>query len=741
TLALTPLLGAVVMVVVALTVPDGVSLAFAALCAMAALVMVLLPYARRQRQEVALPGALRLPLHPLFPGLAVAAAVYFSAILPPRTWLAAAPWAMAGALLWVFRARHAAASLDRRERVVADAAPAGDDGPEEGDGAKLLVCIDDAARAEGLLRLAGRLAVARELELVALHVVPQPEQVPLEELRHEATSSLERLERFLAATPFPRPPRILVRVAPTRWAGILETAREERAELVVLGWSRRSLGDGEDVVGRVFRATSRPLVVVRGEVPAEPRALSVATAGGPHAALAYQVARALHREGSSLRVCSVSTPRGPDPAQCRKAVDDLIECSDTDAAAEVVNGVDLQATLLEATDDADILVLGATSDILHGQAALHGLPAAVAEQRQKATIVVKTAESGRNLLLRRVWEAVSSFWPTLSVSEQAQVYADMRGSARAGVDFYTLISLSALIAVAGLVLDSAAVIIGAMLVAPLMSPIIALAHGIVQGNPLLMKRAASSTFKGVAVAVGISTVVGLGLRFTAPTREMLARGEPNLIDLVVALAAGAAAAYALSRRSVAAALPGVAISVALVPPLCVVGWALGAARFDLAAGALLLFLTNFAGIVLVGACVFLMLGFRPGSRRERAGLVRRGVLYSLIAILGLGVPLTYSTVRTLLEYRLEAEIERRIRATSGELAEVLDYSVEYDAGELQVFLRVVTYDSPDEQAVQARVGELRNELQAGVPVPVRVRISMSNAANFEGSVAAEGDTP
>ncbi len=147
----------------------------------------------------------------------------------------------------------------------------------------------------------------------------------------------------------------------------------------------------------------------------------------------------------------------------------------------------------------------------------------------------------------------------------------MAEDARADVDFYTLISVSSAIALFGLLLDSSAVIIGAMLVAPLMSPILSLAQGIVAGEP-------SPYSAGGCVDIQGNRRFDRGQHRRDPAvargsadGEILARVRPNLLDLGVALAAGAAAAYAVSRKSVAAALPGVAISVALVPPLCVVG--------------------------------------------------------------------------------------------------------------------------------------------------------------------------
>jgi uncharacterized hydrophobic protein (TIGR00271 family) len=182
-----------------------------------------------------------------------------------------------------------------------------------------------------------------------------------------------------------------------------------------------------------------------------------------------------------------------------------------------------------------------------------------------------------------------------------------------------MLSLSTAIATFGLLQASTAVVIGAMLVAPLMTPMIGLAAALVTGRP---RRAVSSA---VMVILGAAWVVALGvvLSLVAPgsgdvamNPEVQARTAPTLLDLLVALAAGAVGAYAMSDRRVAAALPGVAIAVALVPPLSAVGICLAAGLLPDAAGALILFATNFVAIVVAGALMFIAVGY---GRLDRLG--------------------------------------------------------------------------------------------------------------------------
>ncbi|MBE9051429.1 TIGR00341 family protein [Nostocales cyanobacterium LEGE 11386] len=218
-------------------------------------------------------------------------------------------------------------------------------------------------------------------------------------------------------------------------------------------------------------------------------------------------------------------------------------------------------------------------------------------------------------------------------------------------NFYILLFLSGIISTVGLLANSAATIIGAMIVAPLMGPIIAIAYSMVMGNQRLLKRASFTLLTGVVLTVVTSMLIAriVGIRTFGP--EIWGRVSPTLLDLAVALAAGAAGAYAKSRRHVADALPGVAIAVALVPPLSVMGIGIAMGSQSVTTGASLLFLANLIGIIFSGALVFL--GQRYGSI-ERA---RQGLILSIGAIILLGLPLGFSLDNLLLKERTRRSIE------------------------------------------------------------------------------------
>lgn len=169
--------------------------------------------------------------------------------------------------------------------------------------------------------------------------------------------------------------------------------------------------------------------------------------------------------------------------------------------------------------------------------------------------------------------------------------------------FWVLLVLATIIATAGVMADSTATVIGAMIVAPLMTPILGIALAIVLGDRSALLRSIGYVAGGACVVIGIAFLIGqLGsdIDAYAANSQVAGRISPRLIDLVGALATGTVGAFALVRRDISDTLPGVAIAISLVPPLAVVGLLLGVGRYADASQALLLFGTNVAAIVLTG---------------------------------------------------------------------------------------------------------------------------------------------
>ena len=226
------------------------------------------------------------------------------------------------------------------------------------------------------------------------------------------------------------------------------------------------------------------------------------------------------------------------------------------------------------------------------------------------------------------------------------------------VKFVCLLVLASGIATYGLLADSLAVVIGAMIVAPLMLPIMGLAFSVSLGDRGAIVSTLLVSLAGIATAVAVGFVLTLPIaRVTHPeaVHQIMIRTSPHLLDLMAALVTGLAGAFAISRRDVSDTLPGVAIAVSLVPPLANSGilFALGEPR--LASGSLLLFGTNYVAILLTGALVFGIMGFpRATLSPSDAGARRRAVAIALAATVLIAIPLSLTSHRLIVSQKIAA---------------------------------------------------------------------------------------
>ncbi len=336
---------------------------------------------------------------------------------------------------------------------------------------------------------------------------------------------------------------------------------------------------------------------------------------------------------------------------------------------KLLRGDDEAAALRAEADQHDLILLGAS----RGHAflrAIFGDPQAVilkdvarqlAERSTVPVLLVREYQGWGGSTLGRALRHGGRLLPSLDSTERLEVYRQVRRAARPSVDFFIMIGLSAAIAALGLILDSPAVIIGAMLVAPLMSAIIGMGLAIVQGDIRFLGTSAVATLRGAAMAVGVGLLIGIFKFDDESTSEMLARTAPSLLDLLVALFSGIAGAYAIGRRDVSSALPGVAIAVALVPPLATLGLLIGIEHWTAAYGALLLFITNLAAITFASAVVFAILGFRPPQAKEQHLVRLRAFQRSFIAVAILVFivvsHLSVLTVREIATWRMEKMVQ------------------------------------------------------------------------------------
>ncbi len=262
----------------------------------------------------------------------------------------------------------------------------------------------------------------------------------------------------------------------------------------------------------------------------------------------------------------------------------------------------------------------------------------------------------RKLHLKRLWNQDNGDWHWLK--EKATPIASLNRSIwRLSVpsfSFHFMLGLSTIIATLGLLANSAAVIIGAMIVAPLMGPIVGMAYSTAMGNRKLLRRSSFTVLKGILLTIGVSWLAASVIGLDTVDTEIMSRVKPTLIDFGIAMAAGAAGAFANTRRSISTAMPGVAIAVALVPPLSVVGIGLAQGQGDIAFGALLLFLTNLICIIFFGSLVFL---FQSYGNIDRA---KKGLVMSTAVMFLLGIPLTLSMRELIVTKNVRYQIEEFI---------------------------------------------------------------------------------
>ncbi len=221
--------------------------------------------------------------------------------------------------------------------------------------------------------------------------------------------------------------------------------------------------------------------------------------------------------------------------------------------------------------------------------------------------------------------------------------------------FWTLLLLASVVAAAGVIDDSTSLVIGAMVVSPLATPIYAVALGTVVGSRRHVRDALLLLAAGICASILIGLVVSLLTFERLPIEanpQIVGRTAPKVLDLVVAIAMGLVGAFALVRRDVANIVAGVAIAISLVPVLEVVGITLGDGRLDLAWGALLLFLTNAAAIIVAGVAVFTAAGYQREAAARGAG--RRAKALIAVLVVALVIPLTITSVRT---YRYQRWME------------------------------------------------------------------------------------
>jgi len=239
------------------------------------------------------------------------------------------------------------------------------------------------------------------------------------------------------------------------------------------------------------------------------------------------------------------------------------------------------------------------------------------------------------------WRRVFKASIRVSAERRAVVLDEISHGSIPSLTYYVLLGVSGLLAGFGLLSNSAAVVVGAMLVSPLMTPIFGITVSLVNGDTVLLRRAMTAEFGGVALVLALTFVLGMMPFSLEITPEMLARTKPNLLDLLVATLAGFAGCMAMLDERISPVLPGVAIATSLTPPLATSGLSLAFGSYEGAWGAFLLFFANFLAILIVAAVSFSLSGLIISKASQSTGVVFRRFLTPTVGLIVVSVLLTH----------------------------------------------------------------------------------------------------
>ena len=487
-------------------------------------------------------------------------------------------------------------------------------------------------------------------------------------------------------------------------AAVVAESRLYSADLLLIGAParppKRRLSMGH-ILDPVVQGVACEVIVQRGTLERPIRRVLIPAAGGPNAPRAFGLARALAPQAQITALYVANVNLGPaEIVLGQERLQAMLER----LPLEVRQGVEARVVqapspalgiLSELPKGYDLIILGAGNEGLVGRFLFGDMAQEILSRAPIPAMVVRRRLGYVGSFWRQLWIWVFGFLQPLSVQEQAEIQRTLRVGARPTADFFVMSTLAASLAALGLLMDSGAIIIGAMIVAPLMTAILGMGLGLVLGDRRFLWRAGATTVRGALLAIVTGMLVGLLVPGAQATDQVRAFATPSVLDLAVALVAGAAAAYAICRKEVSAALAGVAVAASLTPPLVDMGLGVALREPSTVWGAGLMFLANLIAIIATGGFVFLWMGFRPQpDAPDRAVARRRGFIVMGLLLVLITAPLATLTRLSLQRMRLERTIVAAVEAELGGMpdSELVDWSyVMNDDGvlSLDLTLRVV----------------------------------------------------
>ena len=316
----------------------------------------------------------------------------------------------------------------------------------------------------------------------------------------------------------------------------------------------------------------------------------------------------------------------------------------------------------------------------------------------------------------------------------AAIYDEISTGSQPAPRFYTMVAASSSLATLGLMMNSTAVVIGAMLVAPLMTPIFGVALALVRGDAQLFGKAVQAEIAGVVLAVLLASCMGYLMPELEVTTEMLNRTKPNLLDLLVAVFAGFAGAYAMVEENISPALPGVAIATAIVPPLANTGLCISLGAYTGAVGSFLLFFANFLSILLVAAVVFYTARMDREIEAVNSVVIFKRFSLAAVGFIIVAALLSKGLLEMVKDRRLKGDIQATIthelaQLPASELTRLL-YKVDDDKIYCLAHIHTSAYISS--RRVKRMEAALEQQLRA--PVELFIRNTLAKDVSATGSI-------
>ncbi len=267
------------------------------------------------------------------------------------------------------------------------------------------------------------------------------------------------------------------------------------------------------------------------------------------------------------------------------------------------------------------------------------------------------------LVLRKLFFKIDSWiQKKASFINHQEVIKDIYFEVEISVGYFLILSIANLIALGGLLLNSAPVIIGAMLISPLMGPILNVGFAFITGDKFVWEK----SIKKIAISVALTLIVAAIATYLSPlkdvTNEIISRTRPNLYDLGISFLAGCAGAAAIcTKKSYLTIVPGVAIATAVIPPLSVAGFGIGTGNFNILSGGIFLFFTNFVAIILSTCIVFYLFGFRPSTTTEEVSQLKKRIIFLAFVLFAISIPLIYTLHKSISEIKLRKNVESALK--------------------------------------------------------------------------------